>query len=222
MSKPPNVKRPYPTDPWQAHEGLCNARKTNGTGLCRHECGWGTDHPGIGCCKMHGGCTPSGQIAAARVRQARELAALLATHKPALADSDPYAGLLEVVQSTWAARRTFEQLVGELLDRGQITDDGEASPDALEQLLAPDHTGDLRIHPYVRELREWTTEHARACKLAIDAGIAERQIQLAEDQADLLATVLRGVLVELGVWDQPGTPDVVKRHLRALPTGNAA
>ena len=36
----------------------CNARKTDGSGYCKHEAGWGTDHPGIGRCKFHGGSTP--------------------------------------------------------------------------------------------------------------------------------------------------------------------
>ena len=36
----------------------CNARKTDGDGYCKHEAGWGTDHPGEGRCKFHGGSTP--------------------------------------------------------------------------------------------------------------------------------------------------------------------
>ena len=36
----------------------CNARKTDGSGYCKHEAGWGTDHSGVGRCKFHGGSTP--------------------------------------------------------------------------------------------------------------------------------------------------------------------
>ena len=40
----------------------CNARTRNGSGSeggrCRHEAGWGTDHPGVGRCKLHGGASP--------------------------------------------------------------------------------------------------------------------------------------------------------------------
>lgn len=35
----------------------CNARKTDGSGYCKHEAGWGTDHTGHGRCKFHGGNT---------------------------------------------------------------------------------------------------------------------------------------------------------------------
>lgn len=35
----------------------CNARKTDGSGYCQHEAGWGTEHPGHGRCRFHGGNT---------------------------------------------------------------------------------------------------------------------------------------------------------------------
>ena len=41
----------------------CNGRKRDGSGYCRHEAGWGTDHPGMGRCKFHGGASPSGEKA---------------------------------------------------------------------------------------------------------------------------------------------------------------
>jgi hypothetical protein len=37
----------------------CNARKTDGSGYCQHEAGWGTDHTGHGRCRFHGGNTES-------------------------------------------------------------------------------------------------------------------------------------------------------------------
>ena len=43
-------------DPREADE-YCNARKTDGSGYCKHEAGWGTDHAGHGRCRFHGGNT---------------------------------------------------------------------------------------------------------------------------------------------------------------------
>ena len=40
-------------------DDYCNARKTDGSGYCKHEAGWGTDHTGHGRCKFHGGSTQS-------------------------------------------------------------------------------------------------------------------------------------------------------------------
>ena len=42
---------------------LCGAKKHQGEGTCRHEAGWGTKHPGVGPCKLHGGCA-AGQVGA--------------------------------------------------------------------------------------------------------------------------------------------------------------
>ncbi len=40
--------------------GICGAQ-TKGTGApCRRPAGWGTDHAGVGRCKLHGGATPRG------------------------------------------------------------------------------------------------------------------------------------------------------------------
>ena len=47
----------------------CGARKKQGPGTCTRPAGWGTDHPGFGQCKLHGGSTQSGTKAAAE-RQA--------------------------------------------------------------------------------------------------------------------------------------------------------
>lgn len=58
----------------------CGAKKRQGEGTCTRPAGWGTDHPGVGTCKLHGGATPNGRKAAhtKQVQQqaAKELAKL--------------------------------------------------------------------------------------------------------------------------------------------------
>lgn len=58
-------------------------------------------------------------------------------------------------------------------------------------------------------------------KAAIDAGIAERQVRLAEQQADLLAGALQAILNDLGLTEKQRkqAPGIVRRHLQSLPTG---
>lgn len=202
------AKRPYPEDPWEPHEGLCNARKTDGSGLCRNTAGKGTDHPGDGTCRKHLGNTPNAKAAAAKARQARELSELMAAERERLGDNpDPNEGVMEVVRWRWAYRRVVEGLVEELLDRAGATGAGEAL------------YGEERPHVLVAMLHEATEAHLKACRIAIEAGIAERQLRIAEDRIELLAQVIRGVLVDLGVWDLPETPAVVKRHLRSVMGG---
>jgi len=49
-----NVKEKRPYNP----EFVCGARLRQGTGRCRRPAGWGTHHPGVGVCKLHGGAAP--------------------------------------------------------------------------------------------------------------------------------------------------------------------
>lgn len=65
------------------------------------------------------------------------------------------------------------------------------------------------------------TAVTRAAKMALDAGIAERQVRLAERTAEQLVAVLRGVVTELGHdATDPAVQGVVRRHL-ALVAGAA-
>jgi hypothetical protein len=53
---------------------------------------------------------------------------------------------------------------------------------------------------------------------AVAAGLAERQVRLAERQGELLAQVIRGVLDELGLSAEQKqlAPEVVRRYLTAV------
>ncbi|VXC49749.1 hypothetical protein [Nocardioides sp. AX2bis] len=55
--------RRYPT---------CGGKKRQGEGLCTRPAGWGTQHPGLGRCKLHGGSTQT-HLVAAQQEQAREV-----------------------------------------------------------------------------------------------------------------------------------------------------
>lgn len=198
-------------DPWQVVEGRCNARKTDGSGLCRKGAGAGTEHPKIGPCSKHSGCTPNANIAAAKIREQQLLGPILETYRDRIGEHpDPYEGMLEVVRFGWAWMRMLEARVDELRDG-----DGE--------LFLADHAGDGRPHVLVAMALEARREHRRNCEAAIRAGIAERMVSLAEDQAEAMATFMRGVLTELGhELEDPAVAVVVRRHLHALPGGQTA
>jgi hypothetical protein len=70
-------------------------------------------------------------------------------------------------------------------------------------------------------LRQWNDERdrlARTSKMALDAGVAERQVRMAERYAELLARLIQGILSDLNLNKQQkaATPEVVRRHLLAL------
>lgn len=205
------VQKPYPTDPWEPMDGLCNTRKTDGTGLCRHEAGWGTDHVGDGKCRKHGGTSPNLRAHAAKLRHARELDELLAEQLAGVEIVDPVAAVLEVVRRTWAWRRVLEMRAGELMDRTDL-DGGEPA------IYGRNHLGDQAPHVLFTMLEKATAQHLHACKVAIDAGVAERALRIEEDKLDLLAGMVRGIVTELGhSLDDPHVQEVVVRHLTAVP-----
>lgn len=195
-----------PTDPWEPIEGRCNARKTNGEGLCRQEAGARTDHLGVGHCAFHAGATPNGRKHAQKALLEMQVAELRQQYQPQTEGLNAPAALLEVLAFVIGMRRTYAALVDDLL-----------AGDLVQTMT----WGDQRSHVLETRLAHWTAESARVAKMAIDAGIAERRIQIEEAQAEDLSRFIRGVLLELGVWDRPEAPEVVERHLRVLTGGGA-
>lgn len=57
-------------------------------------------------------------------------------------------------------------------------------------LVGPDHLGDLRQHPTVVQYREWNGEAARLGRMAVEHGLDERRVELAEEDARRLVDVL--------------------------------
>lgn len=168
---------------------LCGATKRDGSGTtCRRPAGWGTDHPGIGRCKLHGGKTESHTRAAQREQAARDVA-LFGARK----DIHPAQALTELVQWTagevdyWRARVAA-------LDEDELTwgvvriksggpDQGttrEARPNIAYSMYV-DATKRLEAHSVA----------------ALRAGVDEKRLQLAEAAGQQLASVVRAVLDQM-------------------------
>ena len=60
------------------------------------------------------------------------------------------------------------------------------------------------------------THLVAVCATALKCGIAERQVKLAEQHGRLIAEVIRGVLSDLGVAEEPDVGKVVRRHLKLV------
>lgn len=63
MTTEPRKRRP------QKHARYCGARTKNRQGRCRLKAGFGTNHPGVGRCKFHGGCVPNHEVHAQRLAE---------------------------------------------------------------------------------------------------------------------------------------------------------
>jgi hypothetical protein len=163
---------------------------------CRNLKGFGTDHPGIGECKLHGGSRPGQQRHGVKVKAQQALERLgLAVQV------DPEEALLEQV---WIA-------VGR---EQQLRIDYEAAIVASKNVEA------------VVILELWNEERDRVgkiAKMAIDAGIEERKVRLAERHVDFLQRLLETFADAAGVDDEARTRgfEAVTREIRiALPAGS--
>jgi hypothetical protein len=151
---------------------------------CGREPGWGTDHVGFGRCKLHGGCTPNGKAQGARLMALAELGPMGGE-----VDVNPLDALLYTVR------------------RGS----GLA---ALYRLQAEACAADGKDAAMYADLEaKALADLARWAKMAIDAGVAERMVRIAEGTGERLASALEEALE--GVELPPGQRQVVVQRFAA-------
>lgn len=212
--------QPWDADGYDPTEGgrLCGARKTGGTRRttgspspwCRRWAGAGTDHTGIGQCSFHGGATP----AATRHAQTERARQAVATFGLPV-EVDPHTALLEEIHRTAGH-------VAYLAAKIAAFDDD----DQLKQ-HSTDDDGRLWEKPavWVRLYQDERSHLVAVCKAAVSAGVAERQVALAEQQGELLAKVMRAIFedpdLDLTAGQRRLAPTLVRRHL-ALVAGDRA
>lgn len=189
----------------------CNAALRAAGKLCGQRAGWGTDHPGIGRCKKHGGASPS------YLPELQRLAATRAVETYGIPiKTDPQAALEEELD------RTAGHVAWLRIQVAELEEDGLGGPVGSEGV----NDVGVRMHPRVephlllrlyREERRHLVAVGKAC---VEAGIEERRVKLAEAQGALIAKAITGILKELGIdMTDPQVPKVVRRHLIELEPG---
>lgn len=186
----------------------CGAKKRSGSGLCGRPAGWGTGHLGFGRCKLHGGASPNGETNGKRL--AAESAVAMYGLPRAI---DPHAALLEELHRTaghvaWLAQKIADFETDGELKQYAAAGTFESDSDGVDRALVWEKPA-VWVEMYHRE----RVHFAKVAKTCVSLGIEERRVHLAEQQGQLIAQVLRGVLTELGVIDRPEVPAVVRRHL---------
>jgi hypothetical protein len=189
----------------------CDARTRSG-GLCKLSAGWGTDHVGAGRCKMHGGSSSTGRTNAARL-QAAELAAEL--------DLEPHDALLWSVRLAAGEVQFFTAQVAALEQDALVV---EHERHRVGDLAYTETSTRAELNIWIRARQDALERLAKYAKMAIDAGVAERHVRVAERYGELLADLVGGILtdLELTADQQKQAPSVVRRHLELFEGGQAA
>jgi hypothetical protein len=179
---------------------LCGAKKKSGE-LCRAFAGQGTEHPGVGRCRFHLGNTKAHRKHAVKLKAEQEVqrARTFGQKIPV----EPTEAMLSVLH----------------LSAGQLA--------WLHDELAAQT--DKRSFDGQVLMRLWNDERdrvARISKAALDAGVAERQVKLAERYGETLAGVLRAIFYDpelaLTAAQRNRLPDLLRRHLSAATENQPA
>jgi hypothetical protein len=191
--------------------------------------------PGMDKCYIHAGVGKAAVQRAGERHQALEQVGRLA--KRAGSHLHPIEHLLDSLYRAAAEVEVFGQLVVDLDNLGELrtgdtpgrlrgyaewTTEVDLVTGKARRVLDLDplmvRTGDnsIQMHPFLREYNDALERRAKFAKMAMDAGVAERQVQLAEQQAVMLAGAVRSILTELGVPLDRKVVAVVQRNLRAL------
>lgn len=181
----------------------CSA-KTHSGKKCAKPAGWGTDHVGNGPCKYHGGGFP-----AVRRQAAKPALDMLVGYD--VGPVDPWDALLMCVRITASEVAYYSLQIGQLEER-QIIESMIWGPNEIKQ-----------ANIWMRLRSKAVSDLARYSKMAIDAGVAERQVHLAEQMGDVLARLVDGVISDLRLTkeQQQNVPGIVRRHLALVAGGTA-
>lgn len=174
----------------------CGAKKKKG-GTCTMAAGWGTNHPGLGRCKIHGGNTPTHVKSAIK----DEYRILMGT----AIEINPLDGLLMCIK----------------ICAGEVKWLSDKMADLNEKEWIEDTIVGKQFHLFSRERSKRLQDLARFSGMAISLGIAERAVKLAETYGEMLAQLIQGILGDLDLNEEQRAkvPSIVRRHLILLDGG---
>lgn len=180
-------------------KSYCDAKKRQGEGTCTRPAGWGTDHVGVGHCKLHGGSTPrqaSGAHAQAVENEARKTLGRLNV----VPVSDPLTELSKLAGQVLA----WKDLIGEQVST--LTSVG------YEGMTGEQVRGAVQV--FERAMDRCASVLTAMAKLNID----DRLAVVSEQQASMVADALAAVMGEMGLShdQQREARTRVAGHLRVV------
>jgi hypothetical protein len=173
----------------------CGGKLLKREGYCTRPAGWGTQHAGVGKCKLHGGCAPSSNVAGAQEQARTEVMRL--GFEPV---ADPLAQLASVAGELVAVKDRLREHVERLTEIRTLSAEG------TEQVRA-------ELSAYQQALRDTVSVLAAMARL----NIGERMAKVSEAQLELMDKAFRLALAgtRLDLEEQDRAAHVFTRHLRA-------
>jgi hypothetical protein len=166
-------------------------------------------------CPTHGGRAPQAKAAAER-RMAEVKAAKYVETFGLPREIDPRDALLEEVYRTAGAIDWLHAQVQEL-ERDQVTwGKTEETDKGSGEFTGTDITHAAAVNVWVQLWQAERKHLVDVSKAAINAGIEERRVKLAEQQGALLASVIKGILGDLQLTTEQAAraPRIVADRLR--------
>lgn len=197
------------------HDGYprCGGPRKKGRGPCTQAAGWGTPHPGVGRCKLHGGSTPT-HVAAGQQELARKA---METYGRAI-DTNPVDALLDEVRWTAGHVAYLRERVQEIEQDALVWGLTERTEKGATEFAGVDTTEAAKPSVWLVLYQAERKHLVDVCKAAISAGIEERRVRLAEQQGQVIVGVIQAILgdLRLSAEQRALVPEVVPRHLRAV------
>jgi hypothetical protein len=171
--------------------GYCGAMNRKGH-PCTRPAGWGTSHSGIGNCKHHGGSTPNGVKYAGR--RGLELEAIKLGFS---IEMEPDDLMLNTVYFAAGALAFATQRAAAIEEKDYETDGARIAQARLADAM---------------------DRSARVAKMAMDAGISDRRIRLAQRWGESIASVIEDAMRDMAEFFPP---DVRTRFAQRIQAGMA-
>lgn len=195
---------------------------TEGLEICARNAGAGTTHHGHGYCDYHE-VQASKEMAPGKrgmtrdVQAAKKAAFANASFFGERTPTDPHMALMEEIARTAGIIKWIESHMEEMRDGSGMTEDAILTQFSKQNGWVPGVWMEL----YTRE-----REHlVRTCTGAIKAGVAERRVQIAEQQGQVIVAMMMAFLhdPDLGLSAQQisAGPGIIRKHMLALPRGDA-
>lgn len=187
--------------------------------LCHLPAGHGTDHPGFGTCKRHGGSTRQSRLAAER----QAVSGLLATYGEPI-DVDPAQALLSEVQRTaghveWLGRILAALPPEELtFGRAEVVSRPAPSGDGSVYMVAEEIKARAGAHQIVQLYQAERKHLVFVSKAAIDAGASMRMVEMFTEVGAAYVSMIERVLdaLELSPAQAARVPQLLTGELEQI------